>query len=332
MFRGREFFLSFLRYHIVIQLLFVVFVVIVLFGSIIHLVEPNNFLTIFDGIYWALVTTSTVGFGDYVPLTNTGRTIAMILILVGGGFVTFYMATVSRVAVQSQQNYQEGKGSHTITNHIILVGWNERTKEIIKQLRELYPLKKIILIDHTLKTNPYKHRLIHFVKGDPTNDQTLIRANIKEADSILITSDAAKTEPEADMHAILTLLAVKGINRGLYTLVEIQTLQQTENARRAGADEIIETNQFAGYLMTNSLFSHGITASIQELFNHLEGHRLITERAPAELVTQTFSYASSFLLENNILLLGIKKGERITINPPPSYIIQTNDYIIIISS
>lgn len=46
-------------------------------------VEPDTFRTFFDAVYWAVVSLTTVGYGDLYPLTDVGRTIAMISSLMG---------------------------------------------------------------------------------------------------------------------------------------------------------------------------------------------------------------------------------------------------------
>ena len=46
-------------------------------------VEPDTFRTFFDAVYWAVVSLTTVGYGDLYPSTDVGRTIAMISSLMG---------------------------------------------------------------------------------------------------------------------------------------------------------------------------------------------------------------------------------------------------------
>ncbi len=72
-----------------VRLLLSIFVLMFLFGLVIHLVEPNQFPSIFDGVWWAFITGATVGYGDYVPLTIPGRIIGILLLLSGGGMLTF---------------------------------------------------------------------------------------------------------------------------------------------------------------------------------------------------------------------------------------------------
>ena len=70
----------------------------------------------------------------------------------------------------------------------------------------------IVLIDSTLKEHPLPRTNIHFVQGRATVDSVLLKANVKEAALVLITTDYNQNEFQTDMFSILTLLAVKGLN------------------------------------------------------------------------------------------------------------------------
>lgn len=62
-----------------------VLTVVVIFGALMYVVEgpENGFISIPTGMYWAIVTMATVGFGDIAPVTPLGRFIASVLILIG---------------------------------------------------------------------------------------------------------------------------------------------------------------------------------------------------------------------------------------------------------
>jgi voltage-gated potassium channel len=67
----------------------VVVSLVMILGSIMYLVEggKNGFNTIPDSIYWAIVTITTVGYGDISPVTSTGKFIASIIMLIGYGII-----------------------------------------------------------------------------------------------------------------------------------------------------------------------------------------------------------------------------------------------------
>jgi voltage-gated potassium channel len=65
--------------------LYTMLTIVLIFGAVMFLVEgpENGFTSIPIGMYWAIVTVSTVGFGDIVPLTPFGKFLASVLVLIG---------------------------------------------------------------------------------------------------------------------------------------------------------------------------------------------------------------------------------------------------------
>lgn len=56
----------------------------ILFSALLmYQVEPDTFATFFDAIYWSTITLTTVGFGDYTPVTMAGKAVAIITSFVG---------------------------------------------------------------------------------------------------------------------------------------------------------------------------------------------------------------------------------------------------------
>jgi voltage-gated potassium channel len=73
-------------------------------GVVVRLVDSKDFPTIGDGIWWAIVTLGTVGYGDLVPTTVAGRVVGSILIVVGITFISFLTATVTSAFVSAEQD------------------------------------------------------------------------------------------------------------------------------------------------------------------------------------------------------------------------------------
>jgi len=73
----------------IVVFLYVVVTIVVLFGSLMFLIEgpENGFTSIPRGVYWGIVTLTTVGFGDIVPQTPLGQAIASIVMIMGYGII-----------------------------------------------------------------------------------------------------------------------------------------------------------------------------------------------------------------------------------------------------
>ncbi len=230
-------------------MLITVLFILYFFGALIHWIEGETFPTIFDGVYWAVITASTVGYGDLFPHTIAGKWVGILLIIIGAGFITTYFAYISKTAISYQESFQNGDQTFKGQDHLLIFGWNERSRIVIDSLLLQKPPVSIVLIDETLTKNPYVNGSATFIRGCGACDDPLIRANVCKARKAIITADPNYPEREADMRSILTLLALKGLNSELMCTIEILTSEQRNNAMRAGADHIISSNDNTGQQM-----------------------------------------------------------------------------------
>ena len=105
------------------------------FGYLFYASEPQV-KTFGDGIWWALVTITTVGYGDITPLTTLGRVVAGLLMLLGLGLIATITAIVSAKFIQ---NYVDGH-----TNDDVLEKLQELETEIEKIESEVDEINKKI--------------------------------------------------------------------------------------------------------------------------------------------------------------------------------------------
>jgi voltage-gated potassium channel len=87
-------------------LAFVLFVLLlaVVLGSIMYIVEgqQNGFNTLPECIYWSIVTLTTVGYGDVVPVTILGKIIATFIMILGYGIIAVPTGIVSAEIVEEK--------------------------------------------------------------------------------------------------------------------------------------------------------------------------------------------------------------------------------------
>ncbi|KHF28360.1 TrkA-N domain protein [Anoxybacillus sp. BCO1] len=167
---------------------------------------------------------------------------------------------------QKENALSTGELPYTKGGHVILVGWNERVRQLLALMPSNIPC---LVIDETLKRwDVPKH--VHFIKGNPTHDDVWKKANVFEARTVIITANQHKNETEADLGSIVTLLTVKALHPSVYTVVEILTTPQVDNAKRAGADETIETNKWISFLMANCLSSPNVLNDVEQFKKTLD--------------------------------------------------------------
>ena len=154
---------------------------------------------IFDAIYWAVVTITTVGYGDIVPSSKVGKIFALMIILSGPALLALITATIASIFVE--RKIKEGKGLESIKDkdHIIICGWNENGERLIDSV--LLQLKdsqaKIALVNELDRDEvqsiqyKYKDHNLRFVRGNFVKEDVLARANLVRARSASIM---AKTD------------------------------------------------------------------------------------------------------------------------------------------
>jgi voltage-gated potassium channel len=86
----------------------------VIAGAVQSTVDSRDFASFWDGVWWAVVTVTTVGYGDLYPHTVAGRIIAMALMLLGIGFLAVLTATVASHFVQVDQQNESSQVLDTL--------------------------------------------------------------------------------------------------------------------------------------------------------------------------------------------------------------------------
>lgn len=84
-------------------------------GVAIRFTDPKNFPDIGDGLWWAVQTVTTVGYGDLVPTSTTGRLVGAFVMVVGIGFLTVITASITSAFVEAARRRLEGSGTDTLS-------------------------------------------------------------------------------------------------------------------------------------------------------------------------------------------------------------------------
>ncbi|ARI76718.1 potassium channel family protein [Halobacillus mangrovi] len=314
-----------------LRLLGTVMIMMTLFGGIIHILEPKSFPSLFDGIWWAFVTGATVGYGDYVPLSPAGKITAILLILTGGGLVTFYMATLSASTVKHEQALSKGEVDFRGSDHLVIIGWNERTRQLIDMIGSQDSPERIVLIDRSM--NQFYQRLsnLHFVKGDATEESILEKANVRQARMAVVTADPSKKEEQSDQSVIHQVVALKGHHPDLFIIAEVLTDRQRINAGRAGADTVIRSNDFMSSLFYHELYRNDPIQPFEMLLDLLTARQFHEEKVPEQFEGEPLMKALEYFLKESCQIIGIKKGENVSFDLHAETKLEKGDYLIVFS-
>jgi voltage-gated potassium channel len=107
------------------------------FGLLMTTIDEKNFTTIGQGLWWAVQTVTTVGYGDAVPTTVAGRLVAAVVMLGGLAFLAVITAAVTSafVARATEERTRRAGGAAPATAHDVRE-MNERLDRMEALLRE----------------------------------------------------------------------------------------------------------------------------------------------------------------------------------------------------
>lgn len=242
-------------------------------GLSIYLVEGAenpNITSILDGFWWALVTLTTVGYGDITPTTTLGRIIAGFLMV--GGMVTLAIfagvvgaSLVNAILAIREEQFRMGD----YANHLVICGYDETTELLLDLLdNETDSERRIVIFDD--QPRPVRGVPSHFlwVEGDPTKQSELDKIRLTHATAVIIVGARDLTPQAADAKTILTAFTIRAyLNQRadtflerrapLYVVAEILDSENVNHARSAGADEVMETRRVGFSMLAHTVRYHG---------------------------------------------------------------------------
>lgn len=230
-----------------------------------------------DAVWCALVTITTVGFGDITPLTSLGRVVAGFL-MVGGMFtLATFAGIVSHSlldAVLSIREEQFRMGNYV--NHLVVCGYENGMELLLEALlAEHDPEQTKIVVFSSLQRPPHIAPELYWVSGDPNKESELDKVRIAHAAAVLVAGARGISPQQADAITLLTLFTIRSYlgkqrassrrHRPLYVVAEILDSENVEHARAAGADEVIETRRLGFSLLAHAIDHHGTADSLSKV-------------------------------------------------------------------
>ncbi len=310
--RIREFFQDQLViYSIILTLVLVILVFVIFFTE--H-TSNSSFHTLFDAFWYALVTITTVGYGDITPVTIGGRIAGFALLLFG---VIAFGAISGKVAsVLFDQQRKKDKGLiqlKKMTNHFLICGFKTDFDLILDGIIKTnpdIPLSNFVLINEAPASvmekikSESRFKGLTYVFGDFTDEAVLTRARIRFASRVMVLSDVSKnfSELEIDSRTVLAVLTISNLNPKIYITAELINTKFEKHLSVAHCDEIILSRQYERNLIVSASSGTGVSHILLELINEDSGEGLVIEPIKEFFIGRTYAEYRHTLKTNGVLI------------------------------
>lgn len=319
----------------------------VLGGVTIYLVEGRvnpDLTSMGDGIWWGLVTVTTVGFGDITPVTSLGRIVGGVMMIAGMFTLALFAGIVGSSLVRGMLSIREEQFRMSdYVNHVVVCGYDQSShllQEALDQAINLADTKVVFFEDEERPRDLPPE--FYWVQGDPTKESELDKVRLTHAAAVIV-SGARDVPPQvADAASILTVFTIRsylrrerkvvaGRRRPLYVVAEILDSENVDHALSAGADEVIETRRIGYAMVAHAVGFHGTATTMSRVL--LSGaHSVYIGRIPGdpkEQVTFGKLLVEMQLSKQGGLVIGVRtpKGKDV-INPPKSFVLEPGSLLI----
>ncbi|MBM7554910.1 voltage-gated potassium channel [Thalassobacillus pellis] len=269
-------------------------------------VEDETFPTYFDGFWWVMTTVTTVGYGDFYPITVAGRLIAIVLYVLGIGLIGVVIGKVVDGFASFHKKRREGDIVYKEKGHYIIIGWSQKANFAVKEMMDTEENVEIVIIDD-LNEAPILKDNIHYIKGNASQQETLLKANVKAAKAVLIFADDKLQGDELiDGKTLLIASSIESIAPNVYTIVEVMEEVHINNFKHIKVDEFIVSNEAISSLAVRSAFMNGISNIYGQLLSRSFGDDVF--HVPLRNDWNTYREAFDALLQEGATLIA-DRGE-----------------------
>ena len=319
----------------------------ILGGASLYLVErgaPDAQVdSLAEGCWWALVTLTTVGYGDYAPVTDLGRVIGASL-MIGGMFTLALFAGIvghsllhAVLSIREEQFRMSG-----YVKHVIVCGYERGGELLLRSLDEELDLdeQRVVLFANRPRPPEVPPEFL-WVQGDPSKESEMAKVRLAHAKSVIVVGSRQVSPPQADAQSILTVFTIRSWlqkeksardrKEPLHIVAEILDTENVTHARAAGADEVIESLRLGFSMLSHTVRYPGVGDLTSQVVSSGAASFYVGQRPSGLGDSVTFGELSRAVRERtSALVIGLRdpRTGAQQINPPDEHVVRAGMQVV----
>ena len=287
-------------------------------------------MPIFEAFYMTIITISTVGFAEVIPLSQTGRAITVIIIILGITVGAYTIGVLVRALVEGELVQILGrrkvqKQVSGLKNHFIICGFGRIGRFVCSELAA-DQIDFVVIEQEPSVIEHIEARKYLYLEMDATTEEALKKAGIMEAKGIV-------TAVNSDANNVFITMTAKSLRPDVFILARASEEKNEPKLFRAGANRVVSPYLIGGRRIAQMLKKPTVVdfVDIAMMGSHLG---LMMEEAK---IGEKSSLIGKNLVESNlrkdygVIIVAIKKqsGDMV-FNPTPSEELEAGDVIVVL--
>ena len=218
--------------------------------------------SVIDALYMTVITMTTVGFGEVVPLDNQSKIFTIFLILASVIIVGYALSIIteyilSKDHIEELKHKKMQKKIDSFKNHIVVCGYGRNGKQTVRKL--LAYDKSFVVIE---KDKEMEERLqidnVPYVIGNANEDAVLLQAGVDRASNFI-------SALPSDADNLFVVLSARQINKNINIISRASHESSYDKLKFAGANNVILPDKIGGDHMASLVVVPGLMEFIDNL-------------------------------------------------------------------
>jgi voltage-gated potassium channel len=258
----------------VVALLFLVVIAIFWFDRDGLIDHSDGAVSFTDVVYFTMVSVTTVGYGDIVPVTQQARIIDALLVTPVRLFIwLIFVGTAYQLVLQRLiEDFRMRRLQANLQDHVIICGYGHAGRCVAAELvARGVEKRQIFVVDTDRARLEFAAEQGHVgILSDARNEETLREAMLDTARALFVCTDRDDTN-------VLIVLTARHLSRTVRIVARVEEAENEKLVRQSGADATVLPSRVGGILMADSLESSALVAYVMDLIS-AEGRVALVER------------------------------------------------------
>lgn len=296
--------------------------------------KGSNINSFWNAVWYLLVTISTIGYGDYYPVSIPGKIIGVFFVLSSIAVMGYL---ISKLTIKLNQYMEEKKaGLHGVKmkNHIVIIGYDRFSNQIIRQI--IPSGRKVAVVtnkrdDLELIKSTFNTKDVFVLFTDYENFEHLEKVSIRASSKVLVQFDN-------DTDMLVYVLHLKSQYQCLNVVVSLDNPSLKKPFLSAGVLHAVSKDEIAAKLVASYIFEPEVAELTEDIMSSATSQfdfDIMEFKVIADNPYLGKAYDSVFhdMKDRfNGILLGVYKDEELYKNPSTKLEISENDYLVLIAN